>query len=174
MARKWPVWLDSDGTDALFQNRKYFTRCRVTRLSAKTSSIWPFHLTPRFHHLLPLSHTLSPSPSLTMSSPASRRGRPASTPRSTRSTRSQQQAAPSSPTPAGDDSQPTPRASRRLRGEGAAPSSSPMFFQSSPASRNNTGADTPDIRMDRGDRTPRADQAMRGMNHPMVDNGTLH
>ncbi|PLB48968.1 putative DNA replication licensing factor Mcm4 [Aspergillus steynii IBT 23096] len=94
-----------------------------------------------------------------MSSPAStrRRGRPtkdsatSSPARSTRSTRSQQQQQPpSSPTPGGGDEQlqTTPRASRRLRGEGAVPTSSPLFLQSSPTKGNNSSAETPDTRMD--------------------------
>ncbi|KAL4910331.1 hypothetical protein BDW74DRAFT_173787 [Aspergillus multicolor] len=106
-----------------------------------------------------------------MSSPASRRrGRPArdsataSPARSTRSTRSQQQSQ-------ATNSQTTPRASRRLQGEAAVPSSSPMFFQSSPARENST-AETPDARMeepsspirasstmDDGETTPRANGA---------------
>ncbi|KAL2872565.1 vacuolar transporter chaperone 4 [Aspergillus lucknowensis] len=82
-----------------------------------------------------------------MSSPASsrRRGRPArdsATASPARSVRSQQQPQTSSP------AQTTPRASRRLRGEGAVPSSSPMFFQSSPVRENNSSADTPDARME--------------------------
>ncbi|KAH1948686.1 hypothetical protein KXV59_006361 [Aspergillus fumigatus] len=108
-----------------------------------------------------------------MSSPASsrRRGRPAkdtATSSPARSTRSRQLQT-SSPTPraADEQSQATPRASRRLRGEAAVPSSSPMFFQSSP-SKADSSAETPDVRMDEpsspmresstmdeGDRTPR-------------------
>ncbi|OJI80571.1 hypothetical protein ASPTUDRAFT_179112 [Aspergillus tubingensis CBS 134.48] len=92
-----------------------------------------------------------------MSSPASsrRRGRPArdsavsSPARSTRSTRSQQQRQTSSPTPLGDEQlQTTPRASRRIRGDAPVPSSSPMFFQSSPMKGNSSSAETPDNRMD--------------------------
>ncbi|KAJ0417443.1 MCM2/3/5 family-domain-containing protein [Aspergillus carlsbadensis] len=109
-----------------------------------------------------------------MSSPAGsrRRGRPArdsATASPARSTRSQQLPQASSP------AQTTPRASRRLRGEATVPSSSPMFFQSSPARGNNSSAETPDARMeepssplrasstmDDGERTPRANRtAMR-------------
>lgn len=70
----------------------------------------------------------------------------------------------SSPAPA--QSQTTPRASRRLRGEAAIPSSSPMFFQSSPT-RGNGNAETPDVRMEPsspindGDTTPRPNNLMR-------------
>ncbi|KAK1147028.1 MCM DNA helicase complex subunit [Aspergillus melleus] len=105
-----------------------------------------------------------------MSSPASRRrGRPtkdtatSSPARSTRSTRSQQQQQPpSSPTPGGADEQlqTTPRASRRLRGEAAVPSSSPLFFQSSPTKGNNSSAETPDARMDEPSSPVRASSAM--------------
>ncbi|KAI9038625.1 MCM DNA helicase complex subunit MCM4 [Aspergillus affinis] len=106
-----------------------------------------------------------------MSSPASsrRRGRPtkdtttSSPARSTRSTRSQQQQQPpSSPTPGGGDEllQTTPRASRRIRGEAAVPSSSPLFFQSSPTKGNNSNAETPDARMDEPSSPIRASSAM--------------
>ncbi|KAL4794697.1 vacuolar transporter chaperone 4 [Aspergillus venezuelensis] len=109
-----------------------------------------------------------------MSSPASRRrGRPArdsATASPARSTRSQQQSQ------ASNASQTTPRASRRLQGEAAVPSSSPMFFQSSPTRGNNSSAETPDARMeepsspiralsamDDGETTPRANGAgLRG------------
>lgn len=54
-------------------------------------------------------------------------------------------------------------------GEGAVPSSSPIFFQSSPTKGNNN-AGTPDDRMgdasstvDDGDRTPRGNPGVRGM-----------
>lgn len=72
---------------------------------------------------------------------------------------------PSSPT-----RQATPRAARRLAGEGNVPSSSPMFYQSSPL-RGSRDAETPDVRMgeassqvEDGERTPRAAHAgIRGM-----------
>ncbi|KAH8704758.1 putative DNA replication licensing factor Mcm4 [Talaromyces proteolyticus] len=68
-----------------------------------------------------------------MSSPAARRGRgrpPRDSATSTpRSTRTQQTA--SSPQSQAAGSQATPRASRRIRGEEAVPSSSPLMFQSS-------------------------------------------
>ncbi|KAI9369615.1 vacuolar transporter chaperone 4 [Aspergillus egyptiacus] len=94
-----------------------------------------------------------------MSSPASsrRRGRPAresATASPARSTRSQQQPQTSSPP------QTTPRASRRLRGEAAVPSSSPMFFQSSPARGNSSSAETPDARMQEPSSPLRASSAM--------------
>ncbi|KAL5333918.1 MCM2/3/5 family-domain-containing protein [Aspergillus crustosus] len=94
-----------------------------------------------------------------MSSPASsrRRGRPAresATASPTRSTRSQQLPRTSSPP------QTTPRASRRLRGEEAVPSSSPMFFQSSPARGNASSAETPDARMEEPSSPIRASSAM--------------
>ncbi|PYH32481.1 MCM DNA helicase complex subunit MCM4 [Aspergillus neoniger CBS 115656] len=104
-----------------------------------------------------------------MSSPASsrRRGRPArdsavsSPARSTRSTRSQQQRQTSSPTPLGDEQlQTTPRASRRIRGDAPVPSSSPMFFQSSPMKGNSSSAETPDIRMDEPSSPVRASSTM--------------
>lgn len=54
-------------------------------------------------------------------------------------------------------------------GESAVPSSSPIFFQSSPTKGNNN-AGTPDDRMgdasstvDDGDRTPRGNPGVRGM-----------
>ncbi|CAK97163.1 uncharacterized protein An12g04720 [Aspergillus niger] len=102
-------------------------------------------------------------------SPASsrRRGRPArdsavsSPARSTRSTRSQQQRQTSSPTPLGDEQlQTTPRASRRIRGEAPVPSSSPMFFQSSPMKGDSSSAETPDIRMDEPSSPVRASSTM--------------
>lgn len=115
-----------------------------------------------------------------MSSPSAnrRRGRPArdsATASPARSTRSSQQL-PSSPT---RESQTTPRASRRLRGE-AALASSPMFFQSSPSKGNSSAAETPDVRMDEasssvgipmdGETTPRGNRtAMRGMIQTLVD-----
>lgn len=93
-----------------------------------------------------------------MSSPASRRGRPS---KSTASPVSSAREPPSSPS----QQQATPRAARRLAAERGAPSSSPMFFQSSPT-RSNRGAETPDVRMaeasstvDDGERTPRANNA---------------
>ncbi|KKK13425.1 hypothetical protein ARAM_000887 [Aspergillus rambellii] len=94
-----------------------------------------------------------------MSSPASsrRRGRPArdsATASPARSTRSQQQPLTSSP------SQSTPRASRRIRGEAAVPSSSPMFFQSSPVKGNSSSAETPDARMEEPSSPIRASSAM--------------
>ncbi|KAJ5386884.1 hypothetical protein N7509_009425 [Penicillium cosmopolitanum] len=91
-----------------------------------------------------------------MSSPASRRGRSAK--KGTASPASSAREPPSSPS----QQQTTPRAARRLAAERAVPSSSPMFFQSSPT-RSNRGAETPDVRMaeasstvDDGERTPRA------------------
>lgn len=108
-------------------------------------------------------------PAHIMSSPASsrRRGRPArdsavsSPARSTRSTRSQQQRQTSSPTPLGDEQlQTTPRASRRIRGDAPVPSSSPMFFQSSPMKGNSSSAETPDIRMDEPSSPVRASSTM--------------
>ena len=82
-----------------------------------------------------------------MSSPTStrRRGRPA-------------RAEASSPRVA--DAQTTPRASRRLRGEAAVPSSSPMFYQSSPAKDNSSSAETPDVRMDEPSSPIRASSTM--------------
>ncbi|RDW90594.1 MCM DNA helicase complex subunit MCM4 [Aspergillus mulundensis] len=96
-----------------------------------------------------------------MSSPAPsrRRGRPArdsataSPARSTRSTRSQQQSQTT-------NSQTTPRASRRLQGEAAVPSSSPMFYQSSPARGNSSAAETPDARMEEPSSPIRASSTM--------------
>ncbi|KAJ5295381.1 hypothetical protein PENANT_c001G06226 [Penicillium antarcticum] len=96
-----------------------------------------------------------------MSSPAQRRrgrsSKNASSPAS-----SARQEPPSSPT-----FQATPRASRRLMAEGVAPSSSPIFFQSSPTKGNNN-AETPDERMgdasstvDDGERTPRGNAGVR-------------
>ncbi|OOF92482.1 hypothetical protein ASPCADRAFT_153118 [Aspergillus carbonarius ITEM 5010] len=101
-----------------------------------------------------------------MSSPANtrRRGRPTrdsavSSP--ARSTRSQQQRQTSSPTPLDDEqSQTTPRASRRLRGEAPVPSSSPMFFQSSPMKGDSSSAETPDVRMDEPSSPVRASSTM--------------
>jgi DNA replication licensing factor MCM4 len=59
--------------------------------------------------------------------------------------------------------------------EGAAPSSSPIFFQSSPTKGNND-AETPDERMadasstvDDGDRTPRGNPGVRGMNFILAE-----
>ncbi|KAB8079074.1 putative DNA replication licensing factor Mcm4 [Aspergillus leporis] len=102
-----------------------------------------------------------------MSSPAStrRRGRPtrgSATASPARSTRSQRQPQTSSPTRSASDeqSQTTPRASRRLRGEAPVPSSSPMFFQSSPAKGNNSSAETPDLRMDEPSSPIRASSTM--------------
>ena len=111
-----------------------------------------------------------------MSSPASRRSRPSK--QSTASPASSRaREPPSSPT-----QQATPRAARRLAAEGNVPSSSPMFFQSSP-SRSNRGAETPDVRMaeasstfDDGERTPRAGAGIRGiqlrvfffLSHPLL------
>ncbi|PKX99730.1 hypothetical protein P168DRAFT_322874 [Aspergillus campestris IBT 28561] len=67
----------------------------------------------------------------------------------------------SSPTPGGDDQlQTTPRASRRIRGEAAVPSSSPMFFQSSPSKANSSAAQTPDARMDEPSSPVRAPSSM--------------
>ncbi|KAF5859608.1 hypothetical protein ETB97_002637 [Aspergillus alliaceus] len=63
----------------------------------------------------------------------------------------------------------TPRASRRLRGEGPVPSSSPMFFQSSPAKDNNTSAETPDIRMDEPSSPIRASSTMEGETTPRAN-----
>ncbi|KAJ5087870.1 hypothetical protein N7456_011486 [Penicillium angulare] len=91
-----------------------------------------------------------------MSSPANRRGR--SSKQATASPASSlAREPPSSPT-----QQTTPRAARRLAAERNVPSSSPMFFQSSPT-RSNRGAETPDVRMaeasstvDDGEQTPRA------------------
>ncbi|OGE52974.1 hypothetical protein PENARI_c009G00169 [Penicillium arizonense] len=96
-----------------------------------------------------------------MSSPAQRRrGRPSKNASSP--TSSSRQEPPSSPT-----FQATPRASRRLMAEGVAPSSSPIFFQSSPTKGNNN-AETPDERMadasstvDDGERTPRGNTGVR-------------
>ncbi|KAJ5770549.1 uncharacterized protein N7511_002600 [Penicillium nucicola] len=96
-----------------------------------------------------------------MSSPAQRRrgrsSKNASSPAS-----SARQEPPSSPT-----FQATPRASRRLMAEDVAPSSSPIFFQSSPTKGNNN-AETPDERMadasstvDDGERTPRGNAGVR-------------
>ncbi|KAJ5234764.1 uncharacterized protein N7469_003932, partial [Penicillium citrinum] len=72
---------------------------------------------------------------------------------------------PASPPSSPSQQQATPRAARRLAAERGAPSSSPMFFQSSPT-RSNRGAETPDVRMaeasstvDDGERTPRANNA---------------
>lgn len=60
-------------------------------------------------------------------------------------------------------------------GEGAAPSSSPIFFQSSPTKGDNN-AETPDERMadasstvDDGDRTPRGNPGVRGMNFILAE-----
>jgi hypothetical protein len=100
-----------------------------------------------------------------MSSPAQRRrGRSSKNPTASPSSSSRQEP-PSSPT-----FQATPRASRRLMAEGAAPSLSPIFFQSSPTKGDNN-AETPDERMadasstvDDGDRTPRGNPGVRGMN----------
>ncbi|CAI7585084.1 unnamed protein product [Penicillium crustosum] len=97
-----------------------------------------------------------------MSSPTQRR-RGRSSKNSTASpSSSSRQEPPSSPT-----FQATPRASRRLMGEGVAPSSSPIFFQSSPTKGDNN-AETPDERMadasstvDDGDRTPRGNPGVR-------------
>lgn len=123
-----------------------------------------------FSNSAPSSHTITYPPShpksyiLIMSSPASRRGRPSK--QSTASPASSAREPPSSPS----QQQATPRAARRLAAERGAPSSSPMFFQSSPT-RSNRGAETPDVRMaeasstvDDGERTPRANNGgIRGM-----------
>ncbi|KAJ5990633.1 hypothetical protein N7522_010840 [Penicillium canescens] len=96
-----------------------------------------------------------------MSSPAQRR-RGRSSKNASSPTSSSRQEPPSSPT-----FQATPRASRRLMAEGVAPSSSPIFFQSSPTKGNNN-AETPDERMadasstvDDGERTPRGNTGVR-------------
>ncbi|KAJ5716292.1 hypothetical protein N7493_008203 [Penicillium malachiteum] len=95
-----------------------------------------------------------------MSSPANRRGRSSNQPTSSPAS-SHFREPPSSPTQA------TPRAARRLAAERNVPSSSPMFFQSSP-SRSNQDPETPDVRMaeasstvDDGERTPRAGAGIR-------------
>ncbi|KAJ5628701.1 DNA replication licensing factor Mcm4 [Penicillium lividum] len=87
-----------------------------------------------------------------MSSPANRRGRSS---KQTTASPAPSREPPSSPT-----QQATPRAARRLAAEQNVPSSSPMFFQSSPT-RSNHDAETPDVRMaeasstvDDGERTP--------------------
>lgn len=110
-----------------------------------------------------------------MSSPANGRGRQTRGSASTtpRSTRSSQNPPTSSPTPQSGNFQATPRAARRLREEGAPPSSSPMFFRSSPSRGQHSSADTPDVRMDEpsspvradeGDMTPRGNStAIRGI-----------
>ncbi|KAJ5543540.1 DNA replication licensing factor Mcm4 [Penicillium sp. DV-2018c] len=97
-----------------------------------------------------------------MSSPAQRRSGRSSNNATASPTSSSRQEPPSSPT-----FQATPRASRRLMAEGAAPSSSPIFFRSSPTKGSNN-AETPDERMadasstvDDGDRTPRGNPGMR-------------
>ncbi|KAE8350260.1 DNA replication licensing factor MCM4 [Aspergillus coremiiformis] len=85
-----------------------------------------------------------------MSSPAPtrRRGRPS------------RASATASPARTDEQSQTTPRASRRLRGEAPVPSSSPLFFQSSPAKGNNSTAETPDVRMDEPSSPIRATSAI--------------
>ncbi|KAL3480714.1 vacuolar transporter chaperone 4 [Aspergillus californicus] len=108
-----------------------------------------------------------------MSSPASsrRRGRPAkdsATASPARSTRSQQQPQASSP------AQSTPRASRLLRGDPAVPSSSPMFFQSSPARGNSSSAETPDARMEEPSSPMRASSAMdEGETTPQANRASM-
>lgn len=108
-----------------------------------------------------------------MSSPtSSRRGRPSKSSTASPASSRARQDIPSSPS-----FQATPRASRRLIAEGAARSSSPIFFQSSP-NKGARSAGTPDVRMDEpsspahpsstlddGDRTPRGNQEVRGMGH---------
>lgn len=96
-----------------------------------------------------------------MSSPATRRTRASN--KSSASSRSSREP-PSSPTMR----ESTPRAARALAAERNIPSSSPAAYQSSPM-RQQT-AETPDVRMgdassqfDDGDRTPRANQGVRGM-----------
>ncbi|KAE8151150.1 DNA replication licensing factor MCM4 [Aspergillus avenaceus] len=117
-----------------------------------------------------------------MSSPAStrRRGRPtrdSATASPARSTRSRQLQT-SSPAPREGDEQlqSTPRASRRIRGEAPVPSSSPMFFQSSPVK----GAEIPDVRMDEPSSPVRASSALaeeettpRGNHHAMRDSSPI-
>ncbi|KAJ5353023.1 hypothetical protein N7452_001997 [Penicillium brevicompactum] len=98
-----------------------------------------------------------------MSSPAGRRrGRPSKNSTASPASSARQEP-PSSPTFQAT----TPRASRRLMGEGNVPSSSPIFFQSSPTKGNNN-VGTPDERMgdasstvDDGDRTPRGNPGVR-------------
>ncbi|RAK81808.1 MCM DNA helicase complex subunit MCM4 [Aspergillus fijiensis CBS 313.89] len=114
-----------------------------------------------------------------MSSPAPnrRRGRSArdstisSPARSTRSTRSQQQPQTSSPPPRDDQSQTTPRASRRLRGDGPVPSSSPMFFQSSPM-KANSSAETPNLGMEEPSSPVRASSTMEDVETTPRGNAT--
>lgn len=123
-----------------------------------------------------------------MSSPAStrRRGRPAqnsATASPAQSTRSRQtQPGASSPVQMDTDEQTqvTPRATRRLRGEDAVPSSSPILFNSSPLRTARSSAQIPDIRLNPsspllasstrdGDATPRGNRdGIRGMSDNMT------
>lgn len=150
------------------RKRKHLTRERVAARSRKKSCVPPFlqaQVRPIFTHHHPSNPPSHPkSYTFIMSSPANRRGRSAK--KATASPASSAREPPSSPS----QQQTTPRAARRLAAERAVPSSSPMFFQSSPT-RSNRDAETPDVRMaeasstvDDGDRTPRANNGgIRGM-----------
>lgn len=157
--------------NALSQRGNHLTRHRVPpRVPPKKELLLSLSPNTRIsiHHSPPPPPSYPP-PTTThtythigiMSSPATRRTR-ASNKSSTPSRSSREP--PSSPTMR----ESTPRAARALAAERNIPSSSPAAYQSSPMGQQT--AETPDVRMgdassqlDDGDRTPRANQGVRGM-----------